>query len=483
MTALRERRAATAVLAAWFLLWVWTVVSLQLEHEHIKDELGHIDQVLRMLAGTATFADADLAYPPLWRTIASGSSGLFGVSRWALALPGLLACLATLGATALLVPERSRWRVVLLLAPALIPFSYRVTTESLVTLTVAGTATALAYAARRPNGQTFAFVAVGLTAALLAKQTTPLFLLIPVLWCGWSFGASRDARGLFGLLGALVLAGAGAWFGFYRHVGVLETVADAFARGTTGPTSAADVGVRLLLYPGLLALFLGIPAVLAAARRPVGMQAVWWSLAVAVPLVGLMVFPVQEKEYLLPVVPLAVAGIVSLLDGVDVTGRAVPLLLVVWVLGVTGAVGQDRVFLAVYADGQSESLDGLTEAWRAECPEGCSACVLTARRRGHAASLVQVGLRSRDGEGLSVSGRCDARSRGIALVFHGWDAPDEGGCVSARERAWYVEGFEGEPSWSGNGAAFDRIVGAGVPLAKLPPGPEGPPAITVCRLP
>jgi hypothetical protein len=484
MTPETEDRIAGSIVFGWLALWAWTVTAVPLELEHIKDELGHVEQVIRLLNGTAELSTADLGYPPLWRALAAVSGSLFGVSRAALALPGLICCLATVALAASAVPRRSRGRLIGFLAPALIPFSFRVTTEPVVVLAVAAAAAALVWAARAPSPIRIAWVGAAVAAALLAKQTTPLFLLVPLAWSLRTLARERGGSAILPVLGALGVAAALAWFGFYRHVGLAETVADALARATSGPTSAGSGLGRVIFYPGWLAVLLGGPLLLAAVRARRGDGDLGWLAAsLGVPLAGLMAFPVQEPEYLIPVVPLAAVAIARTLDGATLRGAAASALIVLWAVGVSVSVVGDRALVAVYADAQTRSLDGLVEAWRGECPDGCTACVLTARRRGHAEALVRVGLRSRDADGLAVTGRCDRAPAGLALVFHGYDQPSRPDrCVVPEERDWYVGSFGGEPAWSLNADAFDAIAARGGPVVQLPQGPEGPPRITLCRL-
>jgi len=481
-----EQRVAAGVILAWLALWAWTVLVLPLESEHIKDEIGHVEQVLRVLAGTASLGTVDLGYPPAWRAWASASGALFGPSRAALALPSLLACFAVLGLAAAVVPLTSRARVVVLLSPALIPFSFRVTTEWVVVLAVTLAAAALVVAGRRPGLLRWTLVGVAVAGALLAKQTSVLFLLVPTAWCFRTLARRPDRGVALGSL-ALALAGAGllAWLGFYRHVGLADTVGGVLSRATTGPTSAEGGLARLLGYPAWLTLLVGAPALLAALVGRRDGESGWLLAAAAVPLALLMGFPVQEPEYLLPAVPLIAVAVVRDLHGATSSHRGVATALIaLWALGAGAFVAHDRWLVGVTGEGLADSLDGLVEAWRAECPDGCSACVLTAQRRGHAEALVRVGLRGRSGDGLDVTGRCSAAPEGVALVFHDWDrAPMTVACLNTDEREWYVGSFGGEEAWPGNAAAFDAIAARGRPLADLPQGPEGPAPITVCRVP
>lgn len=496
---------------AWLVAWGLVVTGVPGPLESIKDEAIHWFNVARAGALGLPLGELlviDPAYPPAWYLLAR--LGPLAVLRGESPLPSRLlltvpnaALVGLLMVTLASVQGVSRHRSALTalgLGVALFSWSIAATPEVVVVAATVAFAGAAVRYAHRPSDAGVMLLALATAAALLAKQTTPVFCLVPLAYV---VAQRREPRWLLGAALAVVLGALGAWLLFYGRLHH-DPLRDVLVRATTGESTLhpESAGGRLF-YLGSLARFAG-PAVLvplfargalrAGRATPPLAQERWLLAAVVVPVVLLSLFPVKQDSYLLPVVPPLILWCCLPLDRLQRAPRGVATGLLVFAFCGSALFGAlpDSLQMARQAPVEDALFRGAALGLVEACP-GCQTPVLT-NHRGLASRLLHLRL-IEDGAhftgepvavaptGVRPPSRIGADAFAVVLRSAGADLSV---CLSSQElERWQSRPDLGPPPSVHEEAVAQAALGGAVVAswgAELTPGWRVPLPVTLCRL-
>ncbi|NLH49605.1 MAG: hypothetical protein GX444_13540 [Myxococcales bacterium] len=315
------------LLVATFLVpWLAFVLRFPADSVIFKDEPWHANILLRLLhqpkTGLADIIFANPDYPPLYYLLAfAAAKGTGDDGRLGLALPNLLCFLALLAMafhlTLQRLPAGRAWLAGFLVGLTTFYWSFSITTE----MTLAVTVGLFLYLLLRRDQSPWTPVWLGLAGglALLAKQTTPLYLAGAVLFYSWekwrpSLGLARAATRL-AVVGLVAAAVAGAVF--YHRGDVFLVLGPRIARGSLYHTIDKGAVARLLFYPRYAAPQLGflVLALLGWRRKRPDAAAGALLVTVLLATVALSLYSSKFPEYIMPAAfPLALLFVWSLGD-------------------------------------------------------------------------------------------------------------------------------------------------------------------------